>query len=87
MAVEHFANTNIQILVSIYTGKNVYIHTYTPIYMFYHLQFRNYGEYTFFIDDTASSRSPISKSSQVNEENTFDFLLEEAKAKLRKRKV
>ncbi|XP_011260798.1 uncharacterized protein LOC105254042 isoform X2 [Camponotus floridanus] len=38
------------------------------------------------LDDTASS-SPISKSSQANEEDTFDFLLEEAKAKLRKRKV
>lgn len=38
------------------------------------------------LDDTAS-RSSISKSSQINEESTFDFLLEEAKAKLRKRKV
>ncbi|XP_029156864.1 NK-tumor recognition protein-like [Nylanderia fulva] len=38
------------------------------------------------LDDTVS-RSPISKSSPINEENTFDFLLEEAKAKLRKRKV
>lgn len=56
--------------------------------MFYYPQIRNFiRKYTFFfIDDTASS-SPISKSSQANEEETFDFLLEEAKAKLRKRKV
>ncbi|XP_070160327.1 uncharacterized protein [Polyergus mexicanus] len=38
------------------------------------------------LDDTASS-SPISKSSQAIEEDTFDFLLKEAKAKLRKRKT
>lgn len=38
------------------------------------------------LDDMRSS-APISRLPPSNEENTFDYLLEEAKAQLRKRKV